>query len=221
MSEEGREGFLARWSRRKREAASEPEPEAEPEAAPLALPAADPEPPEAGQPLAEPPTRQSCPIPNLPEVDLASLPPIEELTAESDFSLFLRPGVPSLLRNAALRRMWSLDPAIRDFIGPADYQWDFNTPGGLPLGFADEVGGNLGKLLAQAVGKIEEVAQETEAEPVGASADPPLLPTPPDAEDEPAPVTPGLPEVAAAPEEQPEISPPTPPRRRHGSALPV
>jgi Protein of unknown function (DUF3306) len=63
------------------------------------------------------------------------LPPVEELTAESDFGAFLRQGVPERLRNAALRRMWALDPAIRDHVGDArDYAWDWNVPGGVPGG---------------------------------------------------------------------------------------
>ena len=24
--------------------------------------------------------------------------------------------------------IWRLDPAIRDFVGPSDYAWDFNSP---------------------------------------------------------------------------------------------
>ena len=50
-------------------------------------------------------------------------------TADSDLSAFLRKGVPAALKNAAMRQMWSLDPAIRDHVGPAEYAWDFNTPG--------------------------------------------------------------------------------------------
>ena len=59
------------------------------------------------------------------------LPSIESLTAESDISAFLRKGVPEVLKNAALRRAWSLDPAIRDFASPAEYAWDFNAPGSM------------------------------------------------------------------------------------------
>ncbi|TIU06806.1 MAG: DUF3306 domain-containing protein, partial [Mesorhizobium sp.] len=57
--------------------------------------------------------------PSLPE----PLPRVEDLTAESDLSAFLRKGVPKMLKRAALRRMWSLDPAIRDHIGPSEYAW--------------------------------------------------------------------------------------------------
>lgn len=67
------------------------------------------------------------------EEELAALPPVEELTPQSDLRPFLRPGVPEALKNAARRRMWSLTPAIRDHADPAvDYAWDWNTPGGVP-----------------------------------------------------------------------------------------
>jgi hypothetical protein len=65
--------------------------------------------------------------------EIAQLPRIDELTADTDLAPFLRTGVPDALRQAALRRMWSLDPAIRDYVGDAlDYAYDWNTPGGVP-----------------------------------------------------------------------------------------
>lgn len=226
MSEEAeKEGFLSRWSRRKRAAAEAPPPaeQAEGEVAePRAEPASEP-----AEPAAAPgkPQRAACPIPNLPEIDLASLPRIEELTAESDFSLFLRPGVPSALRSAALRRMWSLDPAIRDYIGPVEYQWDFNTPGGLPLGFASELGGEVKKLLAQAIGQLdpeEEQAKPGAGEGVPAtpdSAGPPPAEAPSEAPAAPE-EAPPAPLVAEAPAEPMLGATAAPPRRRHGGALP-
>ncbi|WBV43383.1 DUF3306 domain-containing protein [Pseudoroseomonas cervicalis] len=130
------EGFLSRWSRRKRGV----EPEAPEPAAPARVLAA----PEAVTPAAATPAEA-------PDFDLASLPSLESLTAQSDFTAFLRPQVPWALRQAALRRMWSLDIGIRDFVGPADYAWDFNAPDGVP-GFALELGGDVKRLLAQAIG---------------------------------------------------------------------
>ncbi len=67
--------------------------------------------------------------------DLAQLPKIEDLTPASDLTLFMRKGVPEALRNAALRRIWTLDPAIRDYRSEAlDYAYDWNAPGGVPGG---------------------------------------------------------------------------------------
>ncbi|MFB9969264.1 DUF3306 domain-containing protein [Pseudoroseomonas cervicalis] len=125
------EGF-SRWSRRKRGWSRRPR---NPRPGPAA--------PQAAAPAAAPPAE--------PEFDLSSLPSLESLTAESDFTAFLRPQVPWALRQAALRRMWSLDVGIRDFVGPADYAWDFNAPDGVP-GFALELGGDVKRLLAQAIG---------------------------------------------------------------------
>ena len=73
----------------------------------------------------------------------ASLPPLESITAESDIRAFLAPGVPPELTRAALRRAWAADPKIRDFVGLAEYDWDFNTPGAMagfgPLEMTDEL----------------------------------------------------------------------------------
>ena len=69
-------------------------------------------------------------LPELP-FDLASLPPIESITGASDIRAFLAPGVPPELTRAALRRVWTADPAIRDFVGLAENAWDFNAPGAI------------------------------------------------------------------------------------------
>jgi TorA maturation chaperone TorD len=80
--------------------------------------------------------------------DLASLPPLQSIIAGTDIRSFLGPGVPAELTKAALRRAWVTDPAIRDFIGIAENQWDFNDPTAMP-GFgplgADDVLAGLGE----------------------------------------------------------------------------
>jgi hypothetical protein len=92
--------------------------------------------------------------------DLASLPSIELIAADTDIVAFLRAEVPIELTRAALRRAWTSDPAIRDFIGIAENQWDFNDPDAIP-GFgpltAMEDGANA---LAQISSRIEEVLAE-------------------------------------------------------------
>jgi hypothetical protein len=195
MSEEG-EGFLSRWSRRKRAVVEGRAPQEAPPPAPLeAKPEALPTEPED-------------------EFDLASLPPIESLTIESDFKAFLHRKVPLELRSAALRRAWSLDPAIRDFIGPADYAWDFNAPDGVP-GFALELGGDAMKLLSHALG-LDAPVPKPEAEPqdeAPAMAEAPALEAPPAASS--FSIAEAAPEAEASPEAPMERL------RRHGSALPV
>ena len=50
-------------------------------------------------------------------VDSAKLPPVTSIRRESDIRPYLNPSVPSDVAAAALRRAWSTDPAIRDFVG--------------------------------------------------------------------------------------------------------
>ena len=94
------EDRLSRWSRLKSEAAAPAAPESAP------------------------------PPPDLADdAFIAALPRIEEIDAATDIRGFLRAGVPLALRNAALARMWSADPAIRDRIPDAvDYAEDYNAP---------------------------------------------------------------------------------------------
>ena len=65
-------------------------------------------------------------------LDPPSLPPIESIVADSDIRPFLEPLVPAELMRAALRRAWNTDPTIRDFVGIADNQWDFNDQTAIP-----------------------------------------------------------------------------------------
>jgi hypothetical protein len=133
--------FLSRWSRRKQAAAqaveqSKPPPAAESGAAPA--PAMGSAATQAGDASgAAPSAGESC----APAFDPASLPPIESITAETDIRAFFGAGVPADLTRAALRRAWASDPKIRDFVGLADYDWDFNAPGAMagfgPLEAAD------------------------------------------------------------------------------------
>jgi hypothetical protein len=108
----GDESFLARWSRRKRGAAAQSDAqENPPSAAEIAKPVS-------------PITSKAPPA--------TSLPPIESIESASDIKAFLAPDVPLELTRAALRRAWTVDPAIRDFIGLSENAWDFNAPGGVP-----------------------------------------------------------------------------------------
>jgi hypothetical protein len=111
----GPENFLLRWSRRKREGLRETERADRP--APTA------------NALAEDDHTSGDAAPTPPDLafDPASLPPIQSITAETDIRGFLGAGVPSELTRAALRRAWACDPAIRNFVGLADYDWDFNA----------------------------------------------------------------------------------------------
>ena len=128
-------GFLARWSQRKQEA-KQPEPKQDaPAAAAPVVPA-------------EPPAEAE------PELDLSSLPKLEELTGTTDITAFLKKGVPEQLRNAALRKSWALDPAIRNYVNPAlEYAYDWNTPGGVPGGGELGAGVDVARLVLQIMGQ--------------------------------------------------------------------
>jgi hypothetical protein len=87
--------------------------------------------------------------------DPASLPSIESIAADTDIIGFLRAGVPAELTRAALRRAWTSDPAIRDFIGIAENQWDFNDPNAI-AGFGPLVPTESGvDILAQISRRFE------------------------------------------------------------------
>ena len=92
--------------------------------------------------------------------DLASLPSIESIAADTDIGAFLRSGVPAELTRAALRRAWASDLAIRDFIGIAENQWDFNDPDAIP-GFGPmRATANAPAALTQVAGELENVREQ-------------------------------------------------------------
>jgi hypothetical protein len=55
------------------------------------------------------------------------LPPIDELTAESDYKVFLQKGVPAALTRAALRKLWTSDPVLANLDGLNDYDEVYNA----------------------------------------------------------------------------------------------
>ena len=116
-------------------------------------------------------------------------PSLDDLTAESDLSEFLREGVPAALRNAAMRKMWSLDPAIRDHVGLAENAWDFNRPDAMagfgPLEAGRAVVNFLSTIVREAPVDPEATAPATDA-PTAATED--TASPPQDQPPEPAPV---------------------------------
>lgn len=91
--------------------------------------------------------------------DIASLPAIESINASTDVTAFLRPGVPPELSRAALRRAWSADPAIRDFVGLVENGWDFNDPNAMP-GFGPIEPAEAARLAVQMLGELPAVEAE-------------------------------------------------------------
>src|SRR5450631_230140 len=91
--------------------------------------------------------------------DPAGLPSIETITFDTDIRGFLQSRVPAALTRAALRQAWASDPAIRDFIGIAENQWDFNDPNAIP-GFGPlQAQDSLPALVARALVGPEDCAE--------------------------------------------------------------
>lgn len=188
------EGFLSRWSKRKGEMRQQDQ-----------TPAAEPAPTlEAEE-----------------EIDPATLPSIDSLTADSDFSVFLKKGVPLALRNAALRKLWLTEPSVVNYQALVEYNWDFTAPGYGELLPSD----NIAKMARQVFSGFSQTPKPEEAPQPEAGEEPApqqALPAPEDeavlpvrTTQQPAQTAP----LAAEPAAEPATDLPAP-RRRHGGALP-
>ena len=164
------ENFLSRWSRRKLdggETTAEPQrsedvaPAAESEAAAVAVPQAQ------NRESPEKPEKQDRQVEQKDEtLDLASLPSLDEITAQTDIRAFLQKGVPAQLTRAALRRAWLADPQIRDFIEVAENQWDFATGADLPgFGALDASPEEIRRLVADVFGERLNIATPASTAP--------------------------------------------------------
>jgi hypothetical protein len=160
------ENFAARWSRLKREAKKSKLPSTE-----AASDGRDQE----GEAAADAKDTQGPECPDQPKgaaFDPATLPPIESIAAGTDIRAFLQSGVPAELTKAALRRAWSADPAIRDFIEMAENQWDFTDPSTIP-GFGPLLpADNPSQLVGQAMGKLAEATKPEPASPAAVKSEP-------------------------------------------------
>ena len=147
------ENIMSRWSRMKRETAKDIEPDGlSPERKPIDAGSAD---------LKATVATPAADCPTSPSFDPASLPPLQSITAGTDIRSFLGSSVPVELTKAALRRAWVTDPAIRDFIGIAESQWDFNDATAMP-GFGPLIAGDGVQGLAGfgETGRASEVTTE-------------------------------------------------------------
>ncbi len=137
------EAFLTRWARRKEAQRQAPRPaEQEPEEAGV--------PGEAG--AAEPPLA--------PE----DLPDIDSLDESSDFTVFLKEGVPASLRRRALRKLWRLNPVFANLDGLAEYDEDYHTLIDLPGGVKTLFQAGKGMVQPEAEAKPEAAAGQESAE---------------------------------------------------------
>lgn len=118
MSQDGEEGLLSRWSRRKLQTQEDSLKEE------TVLAAEHPDVVNAisvDAPQAE--------VPDQPVLSDEDMPPIESLTEDSDFSGFMSPGVSEKLRNMALRKMFHAPVFnIRDGLDEYDEDYTFFEP---------------------------------------------------------------------------------------------
>lgn len=181
----------------------------------------------------------AAPEPDVVDAEyIAALPSIDTIVDGTDIKPFLARGVPASLKNAALRRLWSATPGVRDYSDPAvDYAWDWNAPGGVPGGggklsesgvakmVKDLIGGSRalddkeGSASGRPEGEVENAAGKT------ASESPPFEP-------DAAPPAVRRAEASSAKEHAPKIDDPVlkadarpspgavPQPRRHGGAVP-
>jgi hypothetical protein len=139
------ENFVSRWARLKSESDTEPKTESAAHEAVVSVG------------IETPSALQHDKLPDEP-FDPASLPSIEMITFDTDIRGFLQDRVPAALTRAALRQAWASDPAIRDFVGIAENQWDFNDPTAMP-GFGPMLETDkLPSLLARALGGHDKLA---------------------------------------------------------------
>lgn len=119
--DDSEEGFLARWSRRKR--ASDPDEGAS-------------EPGTANEGAAERPVETGCSEPDQqPERSTLREEDIDfgSLDAQSDYTRFMDGDVPDDVRNRALARLWTSDPDFANLDGLTDYSEDFTDAALVPV----------------------------------------------------------------------------------------
>lgn len=134
--------FLSRWSRRKAGAG----------AVDQAAPAGDPE------------NRDAREVPEEADI-VAQLPDVESLDAESDFSAFMKQGVPSALRRQALRKLWKINPVFSVLDGMNEYDEDYTIATSLAEGVKTIYQVGKGMVRPEEEKTVEAEAEEGAAEP--------------------------------------------------------
>jgi hypothetical protein len=165
------DGFLARWSRRKTqlrqgEVPAEPPPPAVAAVVPAAV---------AAPAVAVPAVPAAPAEPQAGAVPAPTHDDVEALTAASDFSRFVAPGVDGGVRNAALKKLFS-DPHFNVMDGLDTYVDDYGKPDPLPEGMLRKMAQSkfLG-LFTDEPDRDEAAEPAGETDTVGAGGDDPAL----------------------------------------------
>ncbi len=120
-----KDGFIKRWSLRK-QTVRRPRAE-EGHADPTA------QAPIAAVPEVEPPAGPPSEAAGDPEV-VAQLPDLDSLDDTTDFTVFLKEGVPDVIRRTALRKLWRVNPVLANLDGLNDYDEDYTVSEALVKG---------------------------------------------------------------------------------------
>lgn len=154
------DGFLGRWSQRKRDV-REGKPLQEPAPAPVLLePAAAPgSGPQAVNAQAAPVPATSAPAPAAAEPPPPTLADAQALTADSDFKPFVARGVAPEVRNAAMKKLFA-DPHYNVMDGLDIYIGDYSIPDPLPASMLRQMAS------AQFLGFFDDEKKTQESAPV-------------------------------------------------------
>ena len=139
---ESDDGFARRWSQRKRKTRQDQRDADDPSAPGL--------PAEAAQEAAVPAEAPD----NLPDVD--------SLDESSDFTVFLKEGVPDIIRRKALRKLWRVHPAMAVIDGLDDYDDDYTVSEALVKGLKTVYEAGKGYLDEDEAGKVPAAAEDEE-----------------------------------------------------------
>ncbi len=125
--DEPREGEsrLQRWSRLKREAQAEKTKVTELSPAPLETQTAALAPAVPVVPATQSETDKPEEQKKIDDI-VKDLPPLESLGKDSNYSLFMREGVPEEMRTAALRKLWRSDPSFLEQFPYEMHMEDYN-----------------------------------------------------------------------------------------------
>lgn len=209
------DGFMSRWARRKNAAASGA-PEIDPEE--IAEAAAE---QRAAEQLEADAAAQRAEEIARANREAAEAIDLETADLSTDFTPFLKTGVPAALRQVALRKLWRLDPVFACVDGLNDYDGDFTGANDVVKEITTrwQVGKGYAKakdLLEEGESEVADGATEIGADAVEEVADNPStlrldppretpLPKASDEEDQAAEAE-TLAEVDLEPEERPRVS---------------
>src|SRR6516164_2795546 len=100
--------------------------------------------------------------------DVAELPPLDSIGAETDIAAFMHRDVPPELTRAALPRALISHPAIKNFVGLVENGWDFNDPSVMP-GFGPISPEEVARLAGNVLAALPETAPASDATEVSDS----------------------------------------------------